>query len=267
MTVLIRAVANNLLDVAKLLIEKGAEVNGVQEPGGRTPLFVTVERATRKVSIADEYLETASLMIASGTELDGVQGPAGQMILFKAAMGGDNGGNMTKLLIDAGINIKAQDENGQTALFQSTETSARLLIEKGANVRTRDRLGRTALHEQCRRWPIASVVPVVLMLLQSGADVNATDSNGLNPLCFACEVEATASNFHRPYDIFKIDNYKIDKRFVDVVVCLINAGSALPNDKTMARQVMDGLCLEMSTLTNPEAFEEATQRFKTLEKN
>ncbi|KAF0318128.1 ankyrin repeat protein [Colletotrichum asianum] len=267
-TVLINAVVNNLLDVAKLLIEKGAEVNGVQEPGGRTPLFATVERATRKVSNADEYLETASLMIESGAELDGVQGPAGQMILFKAAMGGDNGGNMTKLLIDAGINIKAQDENGQTALFQSTATSARLLIEKGVNVRTRDRLGRTALHEQCRRWPIASsasTVRVVLMLLQSGADVNATDNNGLNPLCFACEVEASASNFRR--DLWKFHSFKIDKRFVDVVLCLINAGSALPNDRTMARQVMDGLCLEMSTLTNPGAFEEATQRFKTLEKN
>ncbi|KAF4914996.1 Ankyrin-3 [Colletotrichum fructicola] len=262
-TILFKAVTNNQLDVAKLLIEKGAEVNVIQEPGGRTPLFATVEEATRKVFNADEYIEIASLMIERGTELDGVQGPSGQMILFKAAMGGENGSNMAKLLIDAGINITAQNEKGQTALFKSTETSARLLIEKGANVGARDKLGRTALHEQCRSWPMASsasVVRMVLMLVRGGADVNVTDNNGLNPLSSACEFQGgSVSSLRRPI--------MIDKRFVDIVICLMNAGSALPNDKTMARQVMDGLSLEMSTLTNPEAFEKATLRFRTLEKN
>lgn len=66
-----------------------------------------------------------------------------------AAKNGHN--EAVQLLLENGADITARDNNGKTALHDTTknrhEAVALLLIKKGAYITAKDRYGRTALHE------------------------------------------------------------------------------------------------------------------------
>jgi ankyrin repeat protein len=91
-------------------------------------------------------------------------------------------GSEVKRLIVSGIDVNEKDCRGFTTLHFATLSLdiAQLLIDAGAQVNARSGsiVGRTALHNAA----VAGFEPLVSMLLNAGADVNAIDSNGMTPL-------------------------------------------------------------------------------------
>ena len=102
-------------------------------------------------------------------------------------------------LIEAGCDIEARDEKGQTVLFawteqlrhgrgtlDRTERFVSLLLKYGANPRATDNEGNTALHLSLRRNQSTGVIG---LLVRAGADINATREEDLvTPLIAAAKI-------------------------------------------------------------------------------
>ena len=130
-------------------------------------------------------------------------------------------------LIKHGININAQDENGNTALMFlslskyiydiNTINSAKLLIKSGADVNLKNNGGMTALMN-------ASAVgsdELVELLINAGARVNEVDNDGRTAIFYACRGYDVCS-FYINYNSFY--GYSFSES-VEVVKFLIDNGA------------------------------------------
>ncbi len=83
--------------------------------------------------------------------------------------------------INYGADVNETDSNGTTALMATLglgyPTTASLL-RRGADVHTRDIHGRTALHYAAQ----IQNDPLLQLLIDAGADVNAASNDGVTPL-------------------------------------------------------------------------------------
>jgi ankyrin repeat protein len=92
---------------------------------------------------------------------------------------------MVVFLLDAGVNVNAQDDDGETALHvacdQCEENThiVEMLIARGADLEVRDSRGQTPLHAAVR------YLECVEILLKAGSDVNAVDNDGYTPIDIA----------------------------------------------------------------------------------
>ena len=151
--------------------------------------------------------------------------------LMLAAMFSHN--NCVEKLIDAGADVNATTESGVTALMLATtriSESTDIMMEDGKDVR--------AINE---RWGLPPKAPkrshseCIEMLIRAGADVNATNSEGLTPVmaatyydnceCFQVLVVAGA-------DVNKLNNngrsaltIAIESGYSDSVHALVEAGA------------------------------------------
>ena len=135
-----------LPDVARLLLERGADVNARIEhrsdgnPEGNTPLHTAADRG--RVEVAH-------------------------------------------VLLDCGANVGAEDKTGRTPLHVAAKhrevETVRLLLEHGANVRAEDNVGRTPLHIAAKFGKIEAV----RVLLEHGANAGAEDNKGRTPFRMA----------------------------------------------------------------------------------
>jgi ankyrin repeat protein len=94
----------------------------------------------------------------------------------------DKSGECCALLLEAGADVTAKNDDGRTALHQAAGQAGALravmeLLGAGADIRSKDKKGRTPLHvaasfgnmDNCRK------------LIEAGADLWATDSAGRTP--------------------------------------------------------------------------------------
>lgn len=86
------------------------------------------------------------------------------------------------MLLDAGIDLEAQDDTGRTALHWAAKgghaNTVGLLLERGARVNVSDRWGRTALMYAAAHGSLLCVTN----LLNAGADPQVRDENGATAL-------------------------------------------------------------------------------------
>lgn len=155
-TALHAAVRQGHLEVARLLLERGAEI-GLVNRHGETPLLVAADEGR---------LALTKLLLAEGadpnvTEQDNRRN---RLALAKHAMGRDS------VLIVA-------VENGHLAVAQA-------LIEAGADVDYRGFSGRTALYVAVENGQRN----LVQLLLEQGADPNIESLAGLSPLMEAAQL-------------------------------------------------------------------------------
>ena len=205
---LMRALYGRRIEIAGVLIEKGADVNA-RSKSGESVLWAAAHAGR---------LEFVALLLAKGANPN-IQDTSGDTALMRAAYRGDarmadallekdadpnlqanNGGTpligaaewghieVIKLLLAKGANPNAQRKDvwwTATALMSASYNGhvpvVKLLLENGADHNLRDKSGRTALMVASSKGH----VEVVTSLLGKGADINARDDDGKTALAFA----------------------------------------------------------------------------------
>ena len=183
MTALAWAASDGRTDVARVLLEHGAEVDAHSYPGLElTPLMHAV---------GGGKTDMVRLLLERGANVNAARANDGCSSLMFAATKGC--AEEVGILIDAGAPVDAKNRYGDTALHyaigENRADVIRFLIENGANIILKGgTMGGTAL-----TWAAWRGYPdIVQRLLDRGADVNAQDGNRRTALICAAEEGHTA---------------------------------------------------------------------------
>jgi ankyrin repeat protein len=154
-TLLIEAAANGHLDVVKLLIENGADVN-LKGEAWYGPLHAAA---------ANGHIEVVKILLENGADVSIFHQ---NKPLHNAAMNGHI--EVAEILLDNGadVNAKGTDEAAplHTAVSNNQLLMVKWLLSKGANVNPRAAYGCTPLHSAAWR----NNVEIGKILLEHGAD-------------------------------------------------------------------------------------------------
>ena len=124
-TALHRCVNSNHPDIARMLIDAGADVNMQDDKRGQTALHECVN---------SNHLDIARMLIDAGADVN-IQDRGGSTALHRCAE--QNRPEIVKMLIDAGADLNIQRNDGFTALYVcaywKNPEIARMLIDAGAD--------------------------------------------------------------------------------------------------------------------------------------
>ncbi|HEY6805687.1 MAG TPA: ankyrin repeat domain-containing protein [Pyrinomonadaceae bacterium] len=169
------------LDLVKLLIDKGANVN-IADDGGNTAL---TEAAGRH---GPEYTAIVKYLIARGADIHADHDAA----IFAAANQAEP--EIVKLLLSKGapVNARNKERDNNTVLMEaaggSSVETVQLLLTAGADVKAVNDNGESALMKAValdHRYQPQQRLPMIELLLSKGADINGTDKNGKSPLLYS----------------------------------------------------------------------------------
>ncbi|MFH1353523.1 MAG: ankyrin repeat domain-containing protein [bacterium] len=136
-------------------------------------------------AIRDDDIEQVKVLIQAGVDINAQDETGWITPLMQAAF--TNSFYITKLLIENGVDVNAKNNSGFTALiFAVAEKSlivSRLLIEAGADVNVKGDNGLTPLMVGALNQSYA----LVNLLLEKGADINLKNSEGKTVIMLAGE--------------------------------------------------------------------------------
>ncbi|MCY4199408.1 MAG: ankyrin repeat domain-containing protein [Gammaproteobacteria bacterium] len=166
---LIGAAVNGDVDLARVLIERGADLEA-KDSKGQTALWWAVGFSP----------DMARVLIEAGADVN-TKNNTGWTPLHRVWWVPD----LARALIEAGADLEAKENSGWTPLhwvaFQNGADVARVLIAAGADVNAKNNTGRTPLHQAA--W--TGALNAARVLIAAGADVNAKDNSGETPLDLA----------------------------------------------------------------------------------
>jgi ankyrin repeat protein len=175
-TPLTLAASSGSLDIMKILITNGADVNKANN-NDDLPIHIATEFKNYKM---------LNLLLENGSKVN-EKNNRGHTPLFNATSISDL--KMVILLLDHGADVHISDVCNWTPLceacFRGDTIIAKLLIAKtdGDHINDMDNAGRTALMIATKY----KRVDVVKLLIENGADINKINSpEGWTPLCIAC---------------------------------------------------------------------------------
>lgn len=170
-TMLVFTLANNdNLEMAKILLEAGADVNAPSQRDGITPLLVAttmaneVQKQTIRIYGSPDSINQAKIV---GDNL--IENIQSQM---------EYAADIVKLLIEYGVDVDRETPYGTPLMNASTNEWNKdiiaTLLKAGADVNKKDRNGRTALFYAAAY----NCNDVLSMLLAAGADIEVRDAFG-----------------------------------------------------------------------------------------
>jgi ankyrin repeat protein len=198
-TALGAAIENDRSEVAKFLIEKGANINALNGDGD-TPLIRTSGKGN---------LAIVKLLIEKGANVN-YEGSFHHTALG-AAIENDRS-EVAKFLIEKGANINALNNSGDTPLIQAASKGnlplVQLLIEKGADVNHKSNFHHTALTMSTENGH----KDVVLFLLSKGATTTVKTNAGKQALDLA------RAKRH-PEIVAILEKYPYDRPVINIKAC------------------------------------------------
>jgi len=127
------------------------------------------------------HLKTVEFLIGQGEDVNSAK--RRKTSLMRAANGGHY--NTARLLIEHGADVDAKDRLWETALCKAAQKGqfdiARLLIENGADINASNNFGSTLLMIAARH----NRLQMAEFLVRNGADVNRSDQGGKTALLYA----------------------------------------------------------------------------------
>ncbi|OLN94198.1 putative ankyrin repeat protein-like protein 4 [Colletotrichum chlorophyti] len=103
--------------------------------------------------------------------------------------------NEVRILIKRGADLEARNNKGETPIFQAAQAEPDclgLLLDSGADVNATDREGNTVLHTACTRFGFLKAVKI---LIQNGADLEARNNKGETPIFQAIHADPECLDF------------------------------------------------------------------------
>ncbi len=166
------------LDKVRLLLSRGATINARQVEG-RTPVY--------QASVLAGGRNILRLLLDSGADPN-LGTMVGLTPLMAASVRGDV--EAMRLLIDKGADVNVRNGAGETALMfagtSGTTEAVRLLLERGADATVKSKRTETALGNAAT----SGVEESVRLLLEKGADLNTRNIRGYSPLMLAASSDA-----------------------------------------------------------------------------
>ena len=171
------------VDLVKLLLDRGAEVN--MKSYGDAPLHSAIEFES-----AYDPIVKLKLLLDYGSDPN-VKNMYGDTPLHQAT-NPDTNDEFIKILLENGADPNVKDKFGRTPLHfhfnnytiphndNSSIVKLKLLLDYGADVNVKDNKGNTPLHEAIRRASIN--YEFIKILLENGADVNVKNEDGNTPI-------------------------------------------------------------------------------------
>ena len=198
------ALEKNNLELAKLLIDNGADVNAKFRDSGGKPVKVfrpkqgglktemLPEDTLLMIAAVQRNLDAAKLLVERGVNINS-QTSDGVTALMHAAQWSN--ADIIHLLLANGADVKLKDAQGKTALVYATRSKSaeifQILLDHGSSFSQADK--NMALID-ATRWPPppdskqpGSKLDIIRFLLNAGADVNAKDNTGNTPLLYAAQ--------------------------------------------------------------------------------
>jgi len=167
------------------LIKQGADVNLADEDGN-TPLYYSAKYTNRGQDNGNGGLDVANILISNHADLNKA-GAAGPPLIAAIT---SNNFELADLLIEKGANAKGTAKDGSTALIslvmqfrgaKDVVERAKLLVNAGVDVNAENKNGVTALAAACRNNSNGALIEA---LLELGADPNIV-SNGQSAITLA----------------------------------------------------------------------------------
>lgn len=244
-TPLMSAVLNNHYEVAELLIQAGADVNKGNHDGW-APLHLTVNSQDYQKHDGSELI---SLLVSKGANIN-QQTKTGQSALYLASI--NNRLSEARLLIEQKSDINLPISSGKTPLIAAVKENnlsvAKVLIQAGADLNHQEQKGETALHFTVmpKDEQTHDGLPLTKLLIDAGANLTIQNDWGATPAYMA------ATNEHNEVLLLMIESKAdiniiessgwspllaaiYDKNFVTANALLkggANANQALPSGQT-----------------------------------
>jgi ankyrin repeat protein len=160
---------HSALDVMRLALEKGADVNAELER--QAPYRSKIDRGN------DTVLGTGTTALLRAAKSADV--PALELLLEHGADASlTTRGGVNALMIAAGVGTAEQDTTGRFKTEDDIVRTIDILIDQGLDINAADNRGRTALHGAA----LLGFDEVVQALAERGADLRAEDNDGYTPL-------------------------------------------------------------------------------------
>jgi len=145
-------------DVARMLVERGADVSA-QAEDGRTPLHSASWGG---------HVDVARMLVERGADVSAQDEDGGTPLHWASIYGHVD---VARMLVERGADVSAQAKDGRTPLHWASSNGhvdvARMLVERGADVSAQAKDGRTPLH-----WAdINGHVDVEQMLVERGTNL------------------------------------------------------------------------------------------------
>ncbi|KAF5632082.1 hypothetical protein F52700_6601 [Fusarium sp. NRRL 52700] len=209
-TALFWAAVNNSEEMARLLLENAADVDLADEHGA-TPLHMALECDSDKVlevlmghgaslsartkSAEDFFGRSRHFDWSSPKQISKCSAPSGSTPLHIAVLKTQSR-QMVRTLLDAGVDIDAKDDDGETPLVMATRARnlemMQWLLDNHAAVNAQDNKGQCAVHKVVNNHfynddAEGKLEPMLQLLHAHGAGFNTRDLEGNTPLFSAVQ--------------------------------------------------------------------------------
>lgn len=194
-TPLIYAVTYRRPDIVTLLLDAGADVNGLSAQFNSDSWQASLEDTPLAAAAYGDDIPMTRLLLHRGANINGGASRRFTPLMSALFDSDPRAVSVARLLISRGVDVNRSDANGFTPLMlsRSHPEITRLLLAHGAEVNARARDGSTALMLAARgNGKPSGTTPVLRLLLTHGADVRVRDNKGATALMQASNPLAKA---------------------------------------------------------------------------